>query len=593
MTIGQKRCYILKFVSMNREKLIQYGLASLFATLVLSTILLLMLASNVATQGPLEAAMAAYNNKDYQTAIGFFQQALARNSGADIYFYLGNCYYNLGRYEEARKAYQDCLIRKKGYRDALFQLGQTYLALNKLPEALDTFKKGIKDLKDAARFQNGLGLVNLALNRYNDADLAFRTAISLDAKNPEYHKNLGDVNFKTEVYTIAIDEYRTALALDSNLNAIRFPLAKALLALRDFNGAVAELKNVIRIEPGNTEAYLQLGRLYFLTQPPKYREAIWCYTEFTKQDTLNPQAYLNLARAYYALHLVDSTVVSAERALNLDSKLVEAYYLLALAQQDQKNYAGAVEAYNAYEKALQAIRGDTVWATGDAEFFQKRGEAYLALNDSTKLPLAIQNLQKALTLDTARNGIYGSLGLAYYLIGQFENAIPWFQKRLERDSTSYATWMNLALALRQLQRFDEEIDALQRAITLKPDNLSPRQHLGQAYVFKQDYTGARIAYLEVLKLDTANFDAAKWVGFSYLVDNKGLEALPYLDRAYRLLLVKGNKPCTDKDLPLWIAQSNALAKRYQEAKRWYQKALDCDPNNAAAKDGLRRIELQE
>jgi hypothetical protein len=49
---------------------------------------------------------------------------------------------------------------------------------------------------------------------------------------------------------------------------------------------------------------------------------------------------------------------------------------------------------------------------------------------------------------------------------------------------------------------------------------------------------------------------------------------------------KGLKVCEQIDLLTYLAQTNMELKSHSRAKEFFQRCLDCDPNNKTCKEGL-------
>src|SRR5207248_1635881 len=94
----------------------------------------------------------------------------------------------------------------------------------------------------------------------------------------------------------AIKEFKKAIELDPQDPLARHELAAMLMDEGDYRGAIALLKEVVRLEPENYEGWLDLGISY--AQKGFYQEAERCYA---KARELNPDDVLlnyNVAALY-------------------------------------------------------------------------------------------------------------------------------------------------------------------------------------------------------------------------------------------------------------------------------------------------------
>lgn len=95
---------------------------------------------------------------------------------------------------------------------------------------------------------------------------------------------------------------------------------------------------------------------------------------------------------------------------------------------------------------------------------------------------AIRELKAALTFAPADQDLLDDLGTSYYLARDFEQAAATLLPLVQANSDDPRLLTVTAEALAQLQRLDEALPMLQRAITLDPSNPTPRLALGRALV---------------------------------------------------------------------------------------------------------------
>src|ERR1700679_746909 len=68
--------------------------------------------------------------------------------------------------------------------------------------------------------------------------------------------------------------------------------------------------------------------------------------------------------------------------------------------------------------------------------------------------------------------VLNELGVRMLLRGDMEKASELFQRAVAADPNSAALWSNLAGALHERGRYDEELEAIERALTLDPRHTS-------------------------------------------------------------------------------------------------------------------------
>ena len=97
-----------------------------------------------ASRRAMEKGLAALRQGDYATAAKQFERAARHVAVADapaLYYNLGTADYHLGRYDEARKAFETALELAPGDRDSLVYLGQIRLKRQEWSEASRLFEE--------------------------------------------------------------------------------------------------------------------------------------------------------------------------------------------------------------------------------------------------------------------------------------------------------------------------------------------------------------------------------------------------------------------------------------------------------------------
>lgn len=191
--------------------------------------------------------------------------------------------------------------------------------------------------------------------------------------------------------------------------------------------------------------------------------------------------------------------------------------------------------------------------------------------------------------------------------GDFEGALALLKQLTAITPSSFAGWFNRGVALTELKRRNEALDALEHAIPLAPNNvlawarrgavladlkrfeearvslekartLDPKRaatwfSLGRTYLAMQRYTDAFKAFDETTKLEPKNVAAWVELGATLHVQRRDKDALQSLDRAVAL--------APDNALA-WARRGVVLAdlKRPDDAIAAVERAVQLDPQNA-------------
>jgi tetratricopeptide (TPR) repeat protein len=186
---------------------------------------------------------------------------------------------------------------------------------------------------------NERGLIQVGLTRTTDeAELLFQQAedaregvISADGKR-------GD----------AVELYRRALELRSRFPAARVGLARSLLALDDYDGALEQIEAARRVRPVYPEASAVEGRILRAAADPgaaieSYRRAI------REARGVQPEAYAGLGIVLEEKGSYEEAVEAFRKAIaQLDDTEPALYQLLGAAYEKMENWREAVRAYDKY-----------------------------------------------------------------------------------------------------------------------------------------------------------------------------------------------------------------------------------------------------
>ena len=225
------------------------------------------------------SAMIAERLKDYPTALGYIQRALAQVPQSSLFYNaLGLIQLGLDLPEEAEKSYRMAL-----------QLDPTN-----------------------ALAHHNLGDLWHTRQETEAAEQCYNEALRYKPDFPEAHSSLGFLRLHQRQFDPAIIYFARALELAPNDFNTYHGLARALREQNRYPQSQAVLEQVIRLKPDFPEAWHDLGvTLLALKKPSEGIAAL------EKSVELNPNldlAYLNIGSHYYERGLVDITVQYLRRA---------------------------------------------------------------------------------------------------------------------------------------------------------------------------------------------------------------------------------------------------------------------------------------
>lgn len=259
--------------------------------------------------------------------------------------------------------------------------------------------------------------------------------------------------------------------------------------------------------------------------------------------------------------MVDKQVEALEQAVRSDPSNLNARVQLASSYLDKNLPDQAISQAEAVLKSHPDHQGALFVA----------GKAYLAKKDDNKV---IEYFQKVANLnkDNQYANFNPDLSLVHYELGQiylkraqYDKAVDEFQAVVQADAGDADAFFGLGEVFQGQQKWDLAVEAYRSALRLDPEYAACYQGLKVVYEKKglkdnQTYAEAMILYTQG--------EYAKAIDQLQTV----VKALPKLGEAY-----------------LGLGMSQEKLGRKDEAVKNYQKALELDPTDRAAKQGLGRL----
>jgi Flp pilus assembly protein TadD len=225
-----------------------------------------------------------------------------------------------------------------------------------LDEAVKEFRKAIDLDPESAHAHDNLATVFAEKKQFREALSEYLAALDLDPDAPTAHYNLANF-LATHALDMAVEEYRASLALDpehpdTHLNlgltlaergeneeaeralrrAIelapkdaypRHELAALQMDAGDYRAAIAQLKEVVRLEPESFEAHLDLGICF--AQKGFYAESERAYAKARALKADDILLHYNTAALYALWGRPSQALVALRAALEMDTARVKGW----------------------------------------------------------------------------------------------------------------------------------------------------------------------------------------------------------------------------------------------------------------------------
>jgi tetratricopeptide (TPR) repeat protein len=189
--------------------------------------------------------------------------------------------------------------------------------------------------------------------------------------------------------------------------------------------------------------------------------------------------------------------------------------------------------------------------------------------------------------------IFSDLANLYMSTKHYDEAIRMYNKKINADPHSGASYVNLALSLMQIKRYEEAAQALRKALEINPEYIQGHMYLATDYALMDSAEAQQREYeyvLNLIKSNPANYrkEAQEiyyrlgWMNFSSQKYGTALEF-------FRSALKSG---LDNSDIHLRIGQSIILGRddtneddkrrRCDESTKQFRRAIEMEPKNADA-----------
>ncbi len=382
--------------------------------------------------------------------------------------------------------------------------------------------------------RNNTGIALLAQGKRAEAESEFRAALESEPNNPVVAVNLGTLLRIERRHEEARKVLEKAKGYAVTRRSAGHQLGQLAMDLGDFEGAVRDLRLVLRDEPGAAEVINTLGLA--LAKQGNDREAEQRFLEAANLDADAAEPRTNLGNLARAARRLDEAEGWYEKAIEADPYFMGAYNNLALVYQDRGEMKKAIDLYDR------------------------------ALAKSPNHPIVLNNL--------------GSL---YYATGDLARARTMWNRSAAADPRYPSPLNNLA----GLDLGDAKLDSaeaqLRKALALDPGYGDARINLALLMERKRNVRGAREELEKAIADPRARAKALLQLGILELAEGNASASLARLEEARRL--------SPGRDTLLLNAYGEAARRngRRKEAIEAWKASLEIDPAQAELRAALERL----
>jgi len=412
-------------------------------------------------------SLAYLNSKDYNNGLLNLTQIDNPTSFDYLYYNRGYANFVNEEYTDAIEDYSKSIGQKKQKTldKSHYMRGLSYCEEGDTVLAIKDFKKAVKLKSRNIDYRLALASTLSKKENFEEAKTHFRYVYNRESENIAAIMGLGNIEIEEKNYSKAIEYYSKVLDLEPKHYAANCGIADAQYYQRNFETAIEFYDKAIDIDEDAELAYV--GRANAKSHLEEYTEAV---EDYNKVLTLNPnnlKALEGKAIADFRLGYHEEAIEDFKKVLTLDSNFefsYDAYISMGYSFFNLQNYTKAIDAFD------MAIA---------------------------------ENSQKATGYVGGGSSLYGK-SLRTKSAKDIKDAIGYFNKALEIDSTNSLVYTNRGNAYYRLESYGQALSDFEKANQLNPKNAHALNGLGIVYhKWKADYSTAKTYIEKAIELEPA------------------------------------------------------------------------------------------
>jgi tetratricopeptide (TPR) repeat protein len=375
---------------------------------------------------------------------------------------------------------------------------------------------------------------------------------------------------RSDLVNKAIEEYRMAIEADPTSEYLTSSLAELYAKTGRIRDAVVEAQDILKHDPNNLEAHKLLGRIYLRSlgdmqagsgSDNVLKLAIEQYEQIVKIEPDSIDDQLMLGRLYVYGHDLQKAEASFKAAVKMQPDNEEAVAALAQLYSEEGDANRAIETLSAVPDSARSTK-----------LYSALGQTY---EDQKQYKQAIEAYRKAVALD--RDNLDAVRGLADNLLndGQTDAALEQYRIVVEANPEDAQTYLRMAELYRKTGKFDQALDALEKAQALVQDSDPIQVPFAMAEVYQ-----AQGRYDDAIKILQDLLKKTEKTDGNYTSSEKNNRAV-FLERLGTVYRESGNDTQAIETFRQMLPLGDDNAERaYQqiidtlrEAKKW-QEATD-------------------
>ena len=493
-------------------------------------------------------------------------------------------------FEEALKLAADALVEEPNNIELIKLAGLAEVNTEEWEKAKTHFETVVKYSSEDATAWFYLANCYNNLGDFISAKNAYIKVIELRKEYVEAYKSLCVVLLKLDMMSYAIEYAAKAQIYAPDDYIYDFVTGTAYMKLKEFDKSITPLENALKKAPDNFGVYNSLGTAYMATN--KSEDAINCYKKAIEVFPENPMGYFNLGSAYQILKKYNDSCVYLKKAVELDDEDETFKTTYAMSLVKIENYHEAINVYkkllvqhpekenykfnliNCYE-AVGDIQTAILMLEGivyvNPKFIlpaQKLANLYIKTN---KLSQAKQLYDNIILKNNPTAEVMHQYAVLSSSLCDTDTAERILKKAIRMNPNMAKAHKDLAVIYLNKRLFDYADEEFKTAMKIAPNDFEIIFEYGNFLYSTSRNIEAERYYQEALDIEPDNVLALTFMALNKLILNQLDESKEYIMKA---LKIKHHH----EYIQFCAGRIMFARKEYEDAKRYLIKAVEQNPD---------------
>ena len=375
--------------------------------------------------------------------------------------------------------------------------------------------------------------------------------------------------FDQKQYREASIQFRNAVQADPNSVDAHYQLARAYVALGQFQEGYRELLRTVSLDPNHNNAQLLVGD--FLLLDRKFDDARAKAELILKKDPRHVAAHILLGNSYARILSLNDGLAELHTGFQAEPKLSPSFYDLG---SDQSAASQLETAETSFRSALGVDARSVPAHLGLANYYLSR----------RKNAEAAAEVKAALEIAPDAPDVLGTAAYHALVLRNFPEAEKYYSRLVQVSNNSEAARIILSDFYALTGQQDRSIQILEALTRDVPAGNNARKRLANTYVARREFDKAQKIVDEILKHNATEIAALVFKGRLLLLNNKPQEAVAELEGVAK-------KVPNSAMVRYFLGLAYAQAQNRKQAEAELEQSIKNDPNFALGYLALAQLKV--